>query len=96
MVERDMWESASGLDRHSKGDRVLQHKVAERRRAEDLRQNRLIEVKNAADRMRKAQKERGVLNRLKGFFMGTTIGGKPHGSAILRKDLFARFKRGKR
>ena len=96
MVNRDIWDSAAGLGRPAKGDKILQAKIAERERLELAKQRKLVEVRSIAERMRKAHAEKGILNRLKGFFIGTTINGKPHGSAILRKDLFARFKRGKR
>jgi hypothetical protein len=76
-----------------KGEKISRSDAARRKELAAIEAQRIRDWKLREERARIAKKENGVRNRLKGFFVGTTIGGKPHGSAILVKDLFARFKR---
>jgi|GEM_PF-5212708 len=79
-----------------KGDRISAHNVKENARLKQLDAERRERIRIAEERERIAKKERGIANRLKGFFVGTTIAGKPHGFALLRKDLNPFKRRGRR
>jgi len=96
MSNRDVWEASQGLDRVSRGERIQQYDVEQRRKRVAEVANRMNELEMARLAKMRAKKERGLLNRLKGFFVGTRVAGKPSGFALFRRDLFAPLKRGRR
>jgi hypothetical protein len=85
LVQRDVWEKSQGFDRVHKGDKILAHKMAERKK-EQLRQQEVQRKMRELEARRIEEKRKNsVRARMKKALVG------PQG--LLRKDLFAPFKR---